>query len=187
MATAFVLLNFVEPDLSEIEFSTLSGKLSVKKKNDLYKMDFPAYELKRVEVAAQMEKAIGFKPLEAWIGRDLVCVLESEDQVIHAQPDLEKVKALDGLLLHITAKGKDKYDCVSRTFAPKLAVDEDPVCGSGHCHLVPLWSKKLGKKEILAYQASSRGGVLYSELAGSRVKLAGQAALYSRGELCIEI
>lgn len=187
LATAFVLMNFVEPDLSEIEFSTLSGKLSVKKKNDLYEMDFPAYTLKRVEVTEAMEKAVGYKPLEAWIGRDLVCVLESEDQVIHAQPDLEKVKALDGLLLHITSKGKEKYDCVSRTFAPKLSVDEDPVCGSGHCHLIPLWSKKLGKKEISAYQASSRGGALYCELSGSRVKLAGQAALYSRSELCIEI
>lgn len=187
LATAFVLMNFVEPDLSEIEFSILSGKLSVKKKNELYEMDFPPYELKRLEVTEAMENAIGFKPLEAWIGRDLVCILESEDQVINAQPDLEKVKALDGLLLHITSKGKDKYDCVSRTFAPKLAVDEDPVCGSGHCHLVPLCSKKLGKKEISAYQASSRGGVLYCELSGSRVKLAGQAALYSRGELCIEI
>ncbi|MEY8409238.1 PhzF family phenazine biosynthesis protein [Parasutterella excrementihominis] len=89
--------------------------------------------------------------------------------------------------MHITAKGKDKYDCVNRTFAPKLAVDEDPVCGSGHCHLVPLWSEKLGKKEILAYQTSSRGGVLYCELDGKRVKLAGKAALYSRGELCIEV
>ncbi|WP_278851930.1 PhzF family phenazine biosynthesis protein [Parasutterella excrementihominis] len=187
LATAFVLMNFVEPDLTEVQFSTLSGKLSVKKKNDLYEMDFPAYELKRIEVTEAMKKAIGCKPLEAWIGRDLVCVLENEDQVIQAKPDLEKAKALDGLLLHITAKGKDKYDCVSRTFAPKLAVDEDPVCGSGHCHLVPLWSEKLGKKEILAYQTSSQGGVLYCELDGKRVKLAGKAALYSRGELCIEV
>ena len=70
LATAFVLMNFVEPDLSEIEFSILSGKLSVKKKNELYEMDFPPYELKRVEVTEAMENAIGFKPLEAWIGRD---------------------------------------------------------------------------------------------------------------------
>lgn len=89
-----------------------------------------------------MEKAIGCKPLEAWIGRDLVCVLENEDQVIQAKPDLEKAKALDGLLLHITAKGKDKYDCVSRTFAPKLAVDEDPVCGS---RPLPLSAAMVGK------------------------------------------
>ena len=74
-----------EPDLTEVQFSTLSGKLSVKKKNDLYEMDFPAYELKRIEVTEAMEKAIGCKPLEAWIGRDLVCVLENEDQVIQAR------------------------------------------------------------------------------------------------------
>lgn len=142
LATAFVLMNFVEPDLTEVQFSTLSGKLSVKKKNDLYEMDFPAYELKRIEVTEAMKKAIGCKPLEAWIGRDLVCVLENEDQVIQAKPDLEKAKALDGLLLHITAKGKDKYDCVSRTFAPKSAVDEDPVCGS---RPLPLSAAMVGK------------------------------------------
>lgn len=121
LATAFVLMNFVEPDLSEIEFSILSGKLSVKKKNELYEMDFPPYELKRVEVSEAMENAIGFKPLEAWIGRDLVCILEREDQVINAQPDLEKVKALDGLLLHITSKGKEKYDCVSQDVCAEIS------------------------------------------------------------------
>ena len=98
LATVFVLMNFVEPDLTEVQFSTLSGKLSAKKKNDLFEMDFPAYELKKIEVTEAMEKAIGCKPLEAWIGRDLVCVLENEDQVIQAKPDLEKAKALDGLL-----------------------------------------------------------------------------------------
>lgn len=134
LATAFVLMNFVEPDLTEVQFSTAQRKTFRKRKRTIStKWIFPAYELKRIEVTEAMEKAIGCKPLEAWIGRDLVCVLENEDQVIQAKPDLEKAKALDGLLLHITAKGKDKYDCVSRTFAPKLAVDEDPVCGSGHC------------------------------------------------------
>lgn len=150
-------------------------------------MDFPAYELKRIEVTEAMEKAIGCKPLEAWIGRDLVCVLENEDQVIQAKPDLEKAKALDGLLLHITAKGKDKYDCVSRTFAPEISRRRRSGMQDPAMHLVPLWSEKLGKKEILAYQTSSRGGVLYCELDGKRVKLAGKAALYSRGELCIEV
>ena len=184
LATAFVLMNFVEPDVKEVEFSTLSGKLSIK--NGVYEMDFPAYELKQLEVTETMEKAIGFKPLEARIGRDLICVLENEDQVIQAKPDVEKVKALEGLLRHITTKGKVKYDCVSRTFAPKLAVDEDPVCGSGHCHLVSLWSEKLRKNEILAYQASARGGLLYCELDDSRVKLAGKAAIFSVGSLNIE-
>lgn len=116
------------------------------------------------------------------MGRDLLCVLPTEEDVRNAEVDQEKVKKLDGLLLHITARGK-KWDSVSRSFAPKLLVQEDPVCGSGHCHIVPYWSKKLGKKEILAYQASRRSGILHCRMEGSRVRLGGRAALYSIAEI----
>ena len=112
----------------------------------------------------------------------MVCVLPAEDDVRQAKPDMEAMKSLDGLLLHITAQGTD-YDCVSRSFAPKLNVAEDPVCGSGHCHIVPIWAKALGKDHIKAYQASKRGGELYCKLDGSRVTLAGYACLYSVAEL----
>lgn len=95
---------------------------------------------------------------------------------------MDQVKELEGLLLHITAKGKS-VDCVSRSFAPKLSVDEDPVCGSGHCHIVPYWGKRLGKNKIIAYQASRRGGTLYCEMEGDRIKLAGKAALYSIADI----
>jgi predicted PhzF superfamily epimerase YddE/YHI9 len=95
---------------------------------------------------------------------------------------MEAMTSLDGLLLHITAQGRD-YDCVSRSFAPKLNVAEDPVCGSGHCHIVPIWAKALGKDQLKAYQASKRGGELYCKLDGSRVTLAGYACLYSIAEL----
>ena len=152
------------------------------RKGDLYEMDFPAYELKQVPVTKAMEEAIGVKPLEAWMGRDLLCVLPSEEDVREAAPDQKKVEALDGLLLHITARGKET-DCVSRSFAPKLMIEEDPVCGSGHCHIVPYWAEKLHKKDILAYQASDRGGTLYCRMEGKRVKLAGKAALYSIAEI----
>ena len=93
---------------------------------------------------------------------------------------------LDGLLQHITAKG-DKYDSVSRTFAPKLAVAEDPVCGSGHCHIVPLWAQKLGKNNIVARQVSPRGGTLYCEMQGDRLTMAGSAVLYSIADLNVEL
>ena len=93
---------------------------------------------------------------------------------------------LPGLLLHATAPGTGETDCVSRTFAPKLCVDEDPVCGSGHCHIVPYWADRLGKKELTAYQASSRGGTLYCCMEGDRVRLAGHAALFSQGEILTE-
>ena len=97
---------------------------------------------------------------------------------------MEKLKALDGLLLQVTAKGRE-YDCVSRSFAPKLNVPEDPVCGSGHCHIVPYWAKKEGKDDIIACQASRRGGILYCGIEADRVKLAGKAALYSEAELFV--
>ena len=119
------------------------------------------------------------------MGRDLLCVFDSEDTVRTLAPDLEKVKALDGLLLQVTALGRE-FDCVSRSFAPKLAVAEDPVCGSGHCHIVPYWASVLKKDSILAYQASKRGGTLFCRVAGSRDKLAGKAALYAEAERHVE-
>ena len=104
--------------------------------------------------------------------------------VRNLNPDLEKIKQIDGLLVHVTARGKDE-DCVSRSFAPKLSVAEDPVCGSGHCHIIPYWADSLGKNDLVAYQASRRGGTLYCRREGSRIFMAGKAALYSIDELFI--
>lgn len=118
------------------------------------------------------------------MGRDLVCVLADERQVCDAAPNPELLLGLDGLLTHITARGS-QYDCVSRTFAPKLHVAEDPVCGSGHCHIVPLWADKLRKTDLIARQASKRGGTLYCRRVGDRVKLAGKAVLYSEANICL--
>lgn len=182
LATAYVLLRFIEPNRDTVSFHTLSGVVTVERKGDLYEMDMPAYELNPVPVTVEMEEAIGFRPLEAWMGRDLVCVLENEDQVIQAAPDKEKVENLDGLLLQLTAKGKD-YDCVTRSFAPKLGVWEDPVCGSGHCHVVPLWAEKMHKTDFHAFQASQRTGELYCRMEKDRVLIAGKAALYSVAEI----
>lgn len=182
LATAYVLMNFVAPDRKKIAFHTKSGLLTVERKEDLYEMDLPAYELAQVPVTSEMERAIGVRPVEAWMGRDLVCVLENERQVLEAAPDLELVGKLDGLLLQLTARGTE-YDCVTRSFAPKLDVAEDPVCGSGHCHVVPLWARQLKKTELRAFQGSRRSGVLYCRLDGDRVRMAGAAVLYSIAEL----
>ena len=184
LAAAFIVMSFYEKNSDSVAFNTKSGCLPVIKKNDLYEMDFPVFKLKPVPVSAKMEEVIGHKPLEAWLGRDLVCVLENEDLVRKAAVNIEKAAELDGLLLHITAKGKS-HDCVSRTFGPKLGLSEDPVCGSGHCHIVPLWFKKLGKSSIVAYQASKRGGTLYCESYGERIKISGKAKLYLEGEIKI--
>ena len=184
LACAYVVMNYVEPDLKTVTFSTMSGDLIVNKKGDLYEMDFPAYDLKPVEITDAMVDAIGAKPVEAYMGRDLLCVFDDEKTVKELKPDMDKVKTIDGLLLHVTTAGKD-VDCLSRTFAPKLNVIEDPVCGSGHCHIVPYWMNKLNKDSLVAYQASRRGGTLYCSMDGDRVKLSGKAALYSVADINI--
>ena len=184
LGTAFVLLNFYEKESQRVVFTTLSGDLIVNRKGDLFEMEFPAYDLKKVAVTPAMEDALGASVKEAYTARDLLCVLDDEQTVRELAPDLEKVTQLDGLLVHVTARGKDE-DCVSRSFAPKLSVAEDPVCGSGHCHIIPYWADQLGKDELVAYQASRRGGTLYCRRQGNKIFMAGKAALYAIDELFV--
>lgn len=120
------------------------------------------------------------------MGRDLLCVLPSEDDVQAFVPDAEKALHLPGLILHTTAQGKDA-DYVLRSYAPKLGIAEDPVCGSGNCHTAPFWAKRLDKEGLTAYQCSARGGTLYCSVQGDRVRIAGKAALYAIAELQIAI
>ena len=184
LGTAFVLLNYYEKDAKQVVFTTLSGDLIVTRKGELFEMEFPAYDLKKVDVTAAMEEALGAFVKEAYLARDLLCVLDDEQTVRDLKPDREKIKQIDGLLVHVTAPGKDE-DCVSRSFAPKLSVAEDPVCGSGHCHIIPYWADLLGKDELVAYQASKRGGTLYCRREGKKIFMAGKAALYSIDELFV--
>ena len=184
LATAYVISRFVDKEFSEIRFATLSGELGVIRRGDLFELDFPAYELIKSEVTDKMKNAAGTDIEEAYIGRDLMFVLKSEAEVRNFKPDFQKISELEGLLLHVTAAGSE-HDCVSRSFAPKLNVPEDPVCGSGHCHIIPYWAQKLSKKELVAYQVSERGGMLYCTMDGERVKLSGKAVLYSEAEIFI--
>jgi predicted PhzF superfamily epimerase YddE/YHI9 len=184
LACAYVLFRFYIPDARSVTFTTLGGELVVTRKGGLLEMEFPAYALQRVAVTPAMADALGATPKEAYLGRDLLCVFDDESLVRGLAPDMDKVKALDGLLLHVTAPGAD-FDCVSRSFAPKLQVVEDPVCGSGHCHIAPYWSARLGRDEIVAYQASQRGGTLYCRTEGDKVFMAGSAVLFSEGELAV--
>ena len=184
LGTAFVLFRDYEKDAESITFDTLSGALTVSKNGSLLEMDFPAFEIKQVPVTDAMADAIGARPVEAWLGDDLVCILENEVSVRNAKPDQAKLAGLDGLLQHITAKSAE-FDCVTRSFAPKLSVAEDPVCGRAHCHVVPMWVEKLGKNTLTARQVSPRGGTLYCKANNGRVTLAGTAVLYSIAELML--
>lgn len=184
LAAAYVIANHYDADLNPVVFNTLSGALTVSKKGELYELDFPAYDLKPVEVTPAMEEALGMKVQEAYLGRDLLCIVDNQELVIKAAPNSGKIFNLPlGLGCHITAKGAEagQFDCVSRSFFPKLTVNEDPVCGSAHCHIIPYWSGKLGQRELTARQASPRGGTLYCKFANGRVFMAGRAAPYLEG------
>ncbi len=182
LAAAYAITRFVDPSLEQIRFHTLSGLLTVQREGEQFFLDLPVCPMKQVEITPAMTQAVGIRPKEAYLGEDLVLVLGSEALVRKAVPDQTAIASLEGLCLHITAPG-DQFDCVTRTFAPKCNVAEDPVCGRAHCHLAPFWIQRLGKPSLLAYQASARGGRLTCQLQGDRVILGGQAALYAQSEL----
>ena len=182
LGTAFVILNYYLKNEKSVRFFTQVGEIVVNRKDDIYEMDFPAYRLNKISVTAEMVSAIGIKPIEAYLDRDLLLVLDSEEDVRTLNPNQSQMKQLDGLCIAVTAKGKD-FDCVSRVFAPELDVTEDPVTGSTHCMIAPYWADKLGKNEVIAFQASKRTGVLYCKVIGERVVISGKAVLYSVADI----
>jgi PhzF family phenazine biosynthesis protein len=183
LASAFVMLNYYEKDADRIAFNTLSGALTITRKGSLYEMDFPTYELQEIPVTAEMEAAFGVRPVKAVLGLDLVCIFENEDIVRNLTPDQDLLMKLDGRIQNATAKGAET-DCVSRSFCPKLTIPEDPVCGSAHCQIADYWSKVLGKDNIMAYQASKRGGTLHCHLThDGRIQISGEAVLFAVAEI----
>ena len=184
LATAYVILEHIDINSAEVEFETLSGRLSVKKRGEYYEMNFPAYRYKHVPVTDEMTDALGVRPIDAILSRDLLMILKHEDDVKNLKPDPHKLVNLPGTVQAVTAHGTD-FDCVSRVFAPKLGLLEDPVTGSTHCLIAPYWSKRLGKNNLYAFQASARTGLLHCIIEGDRVKLLGKAVLYSISELML--
>ncbi len=182
LGTSFVIANFIEPGCKTIKYQTLSGEFNIEVNNGTFVMDFPRYKLNPVEVTEAMTKALGVRPVAAFKDRDLLLVLESEKDVFELKPDLEAVGKLDGVCIAVTAKGT-QYDCVSRVFAPRINIPEDPVTGSAHCMIAPYWSERLGKNPITAFQASKRTGVLYAEVCGERVKISGKAVLFGISDI----
>ena len=185
LGTAYVINRFYDVGTQNIKFKTMVGDLLVSVYDDVFEMNFPAYSLNEIPVTDDMTKAIGIKPESAFIDRDLMLVIDSELDIKKLNINQEALKKLDGLCVAVTAKSK-KYDCVSRVFASELNVPEDPVTGSTHCMIIPYWAKTLNKDRIVAYQASSRGGILYSKIENDRVKMAGKAVLYSISEILVD-
>lgn len=187
LAASFVILSYYEPDADEARYTSISGELAVKRKGDLFELNFPTYELKEIPVTDEMERAYGARPEKAILGLDLNCVFKDEAIVRELNPDYALLQTLPGRIRNATARGKE-YDCVSRSFTPEITVPEDPVCGSAHCQIAEYWAKTLGKPVIRAYQASERGGELECELLGNgRIALRGKAVLFAVSEIAVPL
>lgn len=186
LAAAYVLFEFENYSGQEIHLHTRqSGELRVSKECcNRYILDFPTDTICRTH--EKVQKCFQYEPIEVWRGKtDLIFVFEKEKHIAHLQPNWIKIAHLACRGLIATAKGEN-VDFVSRFFAPQIGVPEDPVTGSAHTSLIPLWAKKLQKTEMIAQQLSARGGTLYCKLlTDSRVSIAGEAKLYLKGEIFV--
>ncbi len=186
LAAAYVLFNFLGYDKGIIEFDSRSGMLTVLQKEDWLVMDFPAQPPVLCDVPDEIIKAFDKKPIECLRSEDYIVVFETEIDISSVKTDLDYLKKLDLRGVIITSRSQ-QYDFVSRFFAPKYGIDEDPVTGSSHTQLIPYWAQKLGKTKLTAKQVSRRGGELICELQNDRVLISGKAVKYLEGRIEITI
>lgn len=190
LATAHILYTELDETSEQLVFDTLSGRLSVVRRGDIYELDFPA-DTDVTEDASQAEEIsaiTGNRPQAVIDGTFLLAVYDDPAIVRGLSPSQEGLLTLrhsahDGCLL-VTAPGDGDADFVSRLFAPGVGIPEDPVTGSAHCMLAPFWAGRLGRDRLTGYQASSRGGTVICEFKGERVLLRGEAVTYLRGRIC---
>jgi PhzF family phenazine biosynthesis protein len=186
LASAHVLWQdgHLPPD-AEARFHTRSGLLTCRRDGGWITMDFPAKPEQETEPPEGLERALGVTP--KYVGRshfDLLVEVDSEDAVRALAPDIGLLASVEARGVIVTARAADdRYDFVSRFFAPRAGVNEDPVTGSAHCVLAPFWAARLGRDALTGFQASRRGGVVRVRAAGDRVVLSGQAVTVMRGEL----
>lgn len=184
LAAAFVIDLTGRAQTWPIRFATTSGRLTVDKEQARYFLDFPARPGTSCSIPSIMVQGLGAVPGEVLKARDYMAVFEREEQVANITPDLEALAELDCLGIIATAPGRE-VDFVSRFFAPRAGVAEDPVTGSAHCTLIPYWAKITGKQNMIARQLSNRGGELLCENKDERVRIGGYAVLYHSGTLRI--
>lgn len=185
LASAYVLFEHGYTRDEEVVFQSKGGTLTVSRTGDFLAMDFPSRPPRPIDLDDAIGKALGASPQELHESRDHLAVFGSRAEVEALSPDFQAVAGLDAFAIIATAPGDD-CDFVSRFFAPKLGIPEDPVTGSAHCTLVPFWSERLGKSKLHALQVSQRGGEIFCEHRGERVVLSGRAVEYLRGEIEIE-
>ncbi len=185
LASAYVVLHFLEPQADTVRFDTQSGRLTVTRSGDLLLMDFPSRKPVPCDAPAGLFDALGIPAAPCFLSRDLVILLDSEAAVLAVRPDYAKLAKIEGPLGFIVTARGGRVDFVSRFFAPNTGVDEDPVTGSAHATLIPFWSERLQKTTMTAAQLSARGGLLRCEDRGSRVQIGGSAVCYLQGEILL--
>jgi PhzF family phenazine biosynthesis protein len=186
LASAFLVFGWLAPWRNSVTFQTeKAGPLTVSRDGELLVLDFPSRPPQPCAISEALVEALGHRPTALLAARDYLAVFDKAEAVAGLAPDFAKIAGLDRFAVIVTAPGTDGVDFVSRFFAPARGVDEDPVTGSAHCTLIPYWAERLGKTRLEARQLSRRGGALSCALRGDRVTIAGRAALYLTGTVCI--
>ncbi|MEJ7623579.1 MAG: PhzF family phenazine biosynthesis protein [Pyrinomonadaceae bacterium] len=187
LATAHVIFDELKLEVGFINFhSHRSGQLGVAKHDRELILDFPAYPMSEVAPIAGFESANAEKFFESQDNM-LFVQMATEHDIVSFEPDFAMIKALPYEEVIITAKG-ETCDFASRMFAPRLGIDEDPVTGAIHCSLIPYWANELNRSTgLYAKQLSARGGELFCDLAGGRVNIGGNAVLFMKGEICVDV
>jgi PhzF family phenazine biosynthesis protein len=182
LAPAHIIFQHLGYRDAVVRFQTRAGELTVTRNDDLLTLDFPARPAAVCPVPEALREGLGLAPTSAAKARDYLAVFDSEQIVRELRPDMAALMRLDCLGIIVTAPG-DECDFVSRFFAPRAGVPEDPVTGSAHCTLIPYWAERLRRPCLRALQVSRRGGELFCEHRGQRVSIAGRAVTYSSGFL----
>ena len=186
LAAAKVLFDLRGWKEEAIRFRTRQrGVLTVAKRGEWFEMDFPALPAHPIATPAGLAAALGAEPRQVLASTDdWLVLLDDEATVRELKPDLAALKKFHCRCIVPTARG-DTVDFVSRAFAPRYGIPEDPVTGSAHCALAPYWAGVLGKDDLRAFQVSARGGEVRCRVAGDRVQLAGQAVVYLEGTISV--
>ena len=187
LASAHVLFTHLGFAEAQVIFHSQSGPLHVSREADgRLTLDFPSRPPQEMTThPTGLTDALRATPLHVLAARDLLVVFNTEAEVLALRPDYARIAALEYVGVIATAPGSDGIDFVSRFFAPRVGVPEDPVTGSAHSTLIPFWAEKLGKTELRARQVSPRGGDLWCRLKGDRVDISGYAVTYAAGELLV--
>lgn len=185
LASAFVLYTHLGYTSDQVSFQSLSGPLTVSRKEALLELNFPNQKPETCEAPQALVAGLGKTPVECLSSEDYVAVLGSAQEVAELAPDLQQFEQLDLRGVIITAPAAPGPDCdfVARFFAPKYGIPEDPVTGSAYTQLAPYWAERLGRQLLKAKQISKRGGQLLCEVAGDRVLIAGSAVAFLEGSI----